>query len=73
MIAQREPFYSNVLEVIGDRELPDAQPNESQRRVLKDLARSLQARFSYRELAYLAGAIEVEANLIRDAEEICGW
>jgi hypothetical protein len=62
-----------VLEVVGDRELPDAHPNESRRRVLKDLARSLRPRFSASELAYVASAVEVEANLIRDTEEASGW
>ena len=66
---QGGPATASILEVIGDRELPDAHPNDSQRRVLKDLARSLRRRFSSRELAYLAGAVEVEANLTRAAEE----
>lgn len=57
---------------VDDRELPDACPNESQRQALKDFARSLRAQFSSRELAYLASAIEVEANLIRAAEEAGG-
>jgi hypothetical protein len=58
-----------VLQAIGDRELPDAHPSESQRRVLKDLARSLGPRFSSRELAYLASAVEAEASAKRAAEE----
>jgi hypothetical protein len=78
VIAQQEEFYSTnprdsspspVLEVVGDRELPDTQPSEAQRRVLKDLARSLRPLLSSIELSYLASAFEVEANLIRAAEE----
>lgn len=78
MIAQQETsFYSKVpensltvpvLETVGNRELPDSHPNESQRRALKELARSLRPRLSSRELAYLASALEVEANA-RRAEE----
>jgi hypothetical protein len=80
VIAPQEQFYSKdlggspsspVLEAVDDRELPDARPNESQRQALKDLARSLRPRFSSRELAYLASAVEVEANLVRAAEESC--
>jgi hypothetical protein len=41
-----------------------------QREVLKRLARSLRAGFTSRELAYLAGAVEVEANHIRTAEQV---
>jgi hypothetical protein len=66
--SQRSP----VMEVVDDRELPDAWPNESQRQALKDLARSLRPRFTARELAYLASAVEVEAILVRAAEETCG-
>jgi hypothetical protein len=78
VIAQQEQFYSNnsrvsstvpSLEVIGDQGPPDAQPNESQRQALKDLARSLGLWLSSRELVYLAGAVEVEANLVRATEE----
>jgi hypothetical protein len=68
VIAQQKQFYSNILEVIGDRELPDAHPNELQRQALKDLARSLRLRFSSRELVYLASVVEVEANLMRAVE-----
>ncbi len=52
-------------------ELPDAHPNEAQRQALRGLARSLRSRLSSRELVYLAGAVEVEANA-RRAEEDCG-
>ena len=78
MIAQQRQFYSNglggslrspVLEAVGDRELPDARPNESQRQALKDFARSLRARFSSHELVYLASAVEVQANERRVEEE----
>jgi hypothetical protein len=78
MDAPQELFYSKnsggppnspVLEAVSDRDLSDAQPNEMRRRVLKDLARSLRPLFSSIELAYLAGALEVEANLIRAVEE----
>jgi hypothetical protein len=78
VIAQQGGFYSTnprgsspspVLEVVGDRELSDTQPSETQRRILKDLARSLRPLFSFIELAYLASALEVEANLIRAVEE----
>jgi hypothetical protein len=71
MDAPQEPFYSktkggpataSILEVIGDRELPDAWPNASQRTTLKDLAHSLRAMVSPVELVYLASALEVEAN-----------
>jgi hypothetical protein len=72
MVAQQEQFYSNILGVIGDRELPDARPSESRSRVLKDLARSLRQGFSYLELASLASAVEVVANLVRHAEETAG-
>jgi hypothetical protein len=58
-----------VLEAVGDRDLPDARPNASQKQALKDFARSLRARFSSHELVYLASAVEAEANLIRAAEE----
>jgi hypothetical protein len=77
MFARQQRFYSNnprgssavtVLEAAGERELPDANLNESQRRILKDLARSLRPLLTVRELAYLAGAVEVEANLARDTE-----
>jgi hypothetical protein len=69
VFARHKEFYSNILEVIGDRELPDAQPYVSRRRLLKDLAHSFRPRFSACELAYLASAVEVEANLVRAAEE----
>jgi hypothetical protein len=78
MDAPQEQVYSKnsggspnspVLEAVGDRDLPDARPNESQRQALKDFARSLRTRFSSHELVYLASAVEVEANLIRAAEE----
>jgi hypothetical protein len=81
VIAQQEEFYSTnprgsstspVREVIGDRELPDARPNASQRQALKNLARSLRPRFSSCELAYLASAIELQANVARAAEEAGG-
>ena len=81
MDAPQEQFYSKlsgyspnspVPEAVGDRDLPDARPNESQRQVLKDFARSLRTRFSSHELVYLASAIEVEANIIRAAEEAVG-
>lgn len=58
-----------LLADAGDRELSDAYPNESQRQVLKDLARSLRLRFSSRELAYLASTVEVEANTRRAEED----
>jgi hypothetical protein len=58
---------------VDDGELSDAHPNESQRHALKGFARSLRARFSSRELAYLASAVEVEANLAREAEGSGGW
>ena len=67
------PPNLSAPEAVGDRELPDANPNESQRRALKDLARSLRPRFSSRELAYLAGAVEAEANLVRAAEGTGRW
>ena len=78
MDAPQEQFYSKssggstnspILEAVGDRDLPDARPNEAQKQALKDFARSLRARFSSIELSYLASAVEVEANLIRAAEE----
>ncbi len=80
MIAQQESFYStnpedwppvSILEAVGDRDLPDANPNASQRQALKDLARSLRPCFSSRELAYLASAVEVEANMRRAEEHGC--
>ena len=54
---------------VDDRELPDACPNESQRRALKDLARSLRTTFSSHELVYLSSAVEVQANERRAEEE----
>jgi len=63
---------SPVLEVVGDGELPDAHPNESQRQALKDFARSLRARFTSHELAFLASAVEAQASLARAAEEAGG-
>jgi hypothetical protein len=60
---------SPVREAVGDRNLPDARPNESQRQALKDFARSLRARYSSHELVYLASAVEVQANEQR-AEEV---
>jgi hypothetical protein len=63
---------SPVLEVVGDGELPDAHPNESQRQALKDFACSLRARFTSHELAFLASAVEAQANLARAAEEAGG-
>jgi hypothetical protein len=71
MIAQQKQFYSKDLggsqsspvpEAVDDRELPDARPNESQRRTLKELAHSLRAMVSPVELVYLASALEIEAN-----------
>ena len=78
MDAAQEQFYSNssggspnipVLEAVGYRDLPDARPNESQRQALKDFARSLRAWLSSHELAYLASAVEVQANERRAEEE----
>lgn len=63
------PPGTECLKEIGDRELPDADPNESQRQALKDVARVLRARFTARELAYLAGAVEFEAFEKRAREE----
>ncbi|MGH3147295.1 MAG: hypothetical protein ACRDTR_15970 [Rubrobacter sp.] len=60
----------SVLETIGDRELPDADPSEEQQRALKDLARSLRTRFTFRELVYLASALAVEANERRAEERL---
>jgi hypothetical protein len=62
-----EPSSVAVLQAIGDRELPDARPNASQRQHLRDPARSL--RFSSLELAYLTSAVEAEANSMRAREE----
>ncbi len=78
MDAPQEQFYSKnsggspnspILEAVGDRDLPDAWPNESQRQALKDFARSLRERFSSHELVYLASAVEVQANEQRAEEE----
>ena len=78
MDAPQEQFYSKNpegllnspdLEAVGDRDLPDARPNEAQRQALKDFARSLRARFSSHELVYLASAVEVQANERRAEEE----
>jgi len=76
VIAQQETSFYNklpetslpVLKAVHDKEPPDAHPNESQRRALKDLARSLRPRLSSHELAYLASAVEVEANMRRTEE-----
>jgi hypothetical protein len=78
MDAPQRQFYSknsggspnsSVLEAVGDQGLPDARPNEAQRQTLKDFARSLRAQFSSLELAYLASAVEVQANERRAEEE----
>lgn len=58
-----------LLEVAGDRELPDANLTEVQRTLLKGLAHDLRVRLSSCELIYLAGAVEVEANGKRSEEE----
>jgi hypothetical protein len=60
---------SPVLEAVGDRDLPDARPNEAQKQALKDFASYLRARFSSHELVYLASAVEVQANERRAEEE----
>jgi hypothetical protein len=81
MNAPQESFYSktkrgsataSILEVFSDRELPDARPSDSRRRTLKDFAHSLRTEFSSLELAYLASAIEVEANDLRTEEGLAG-
>jgi hypothetical protein len=67
--AKRGSETASILEVFSDRELPDARPSDSQRQALKGFARSLRTRFSSLELAYLASAIEVQANERRAEEE----
>lgn len=58
-----------VLAADGDRELPDAHPNESKRRTLKRIGHYLGTRFDSVELVYLSAVLEVEANDARRAEE----
>jgi hypothetical protein len=58
-----------VYPSVDNREPPDEVPNKSQRTALQGLARSLGLWLNSRELMHLAGAIEVQANLVRAAEE----
>ncbi len=67
--AYRRPQTETTARRPEYHELPDADPDEAQRRALKALARSLRARLSARELVFLAGAVEVEANTRRAEED----
>jgi hypothetical protein len=69
MLAPKPEYHSRSLEAVDDQELPDADPNASQRQALRGLARSLGMWLSPPELVHLAGALEVQANLIRATEE----
>jgi hypothetical protein len=81
VITQQDGFYSEnqegvsvvpIMEAVGHREPHDTNPIESKRKALKGLARTLGMWLSSRELVYLAGAVEVEANLARAVEEAGG-
>jgi hypothetical protein len=61
---------ADLLEAIGDRELPDAVITRARREELKELACALRARLSSHEIMYLAGTLEVEANGKRAEEEV---
>jgi hypothetical protein len=54
---------------VEQQEPPDEIPNKSQRTALQGLARSLGLWLNSCELMHLAGAIELQANLVRAAEE----